>query len=112
MLHLLLLLLYFHYDYDLTYKRFGASASMALNKNPRSQIPRSFVLSYNHFNRDLSEVMQQKNDYSRYNIWNIGFVYSENNVILEKYLFWEFADNGQLPKTNCRKFLSLGICQR
>jgi hypothetical protein len=36
-LHLLLLLL-FHYDYDLTYKRFGASATMALNKNPRSQI--------------------------------------------------------------------------
>ncbi|GGP04320.1 hypothetical protein GCM10010992_15920 [Cloacibacterium rupense] len=105
----------FHYDFDLTYRRFGAGISMALNKNPRSQIGRNILISYNHFDRDLSQIMQIKNDYSKYNIWNFGFVYSENNVIVEKYLFgnlqtmedyqkltaesfyrWEFAKNKKL----------------
>ncbi|MFT3918888.1 aminopeptidase [Cloacibacterium sp.] len=95
---------FFHYDYDLTYKRFGASASMALNKNPRSQIARSIVLSYNHFDRELSEVMQQKNDYSKYNIWNIGFVYSENNVILEKYLFGNLQIMDDYQKLTAESF--------
>lgn len=78
---------FFHYDFNLTYKKFGVAASMALNKNPRSQISRNIVVSHNYFERDLSEAMIKKNDYGKYNLWNMGFVYSENNVITEKYLF-------------------------
>lgn len=106
---------FFHYDYDLTYKKFGVGATMALNKNPRSQIGRNILLSYNYFERDLNEKMILRKDYSKYNIWNLGFVYSENNVIVEKYLFsnlqlmedyqkltaesfyrWEYAKNKKL----------------
>lgn len=106
---------FFHYDYDLTYKRFGVGATMALNKNPRSQIGRNILFSYNYFERDLSAKMAARNDYFKYNIWNLGFVYSENNVIVEKYLFgnlqfmedyqkltaesfyrWEYAKNKKL----------------
>ena len=94
----------FHYDYDLTYRRFGASATMALNKNPRSQIGRNIIVSYNHFDRELSEAMQLKNDYSKYNIWNFGFIYSENNVILEKYLFSNFQVMEDYQKLTAESF--------
>lgn len=78
---------YFHYDFDLSYKRASLYANMTLNKNPRSQIGRNISFNYNYYERDLSPEMKLKNDYSKYNIWNLGFVYSESNVIKDKYLF-------------------------
>lgn len=78
---------YFHYDYNLAYKRISVLGSMSFNKNPRSQIGRNLVTSYNYYERDLSEEMKQKNDYSKYNLWNLGYVYSESGIIKDKYLF-------------------------
>lgn len=106
---------YFHYNYDLSYKKISLSASMALNKNPRSQIGRNIVTSYNYFERELTKEMMQDDDYSKYNLWNLGFIYSESNVIKDKYIFgnlqlmedyqklsaesyyrWEYAKNKKL----------------
>ena len=106
---------YFHYDYNLAYKTFSLGASMSLNKNPRSQIGRNFSFSYGHFNKQLNEKMLLAKDYSDYNLWNLGFVYSENGTIKEKYIFanlqlmedyqkistesyyrWEYAQNKKL----------------
>ena len=106
---------YFHYNYDLAYTKLSLSASMLLNKNPRSQISRSIVTSYNFFQRDLSPQMIAEKDYKKYNIWNAGFIYSESGIIKDKYLFgnlqlmedyqkisaesyyrWEYAKNKKL----------------
>lgn len=106
---------YFHYNYDLAYTKLSLSASMQLNKNPRSQISRNIIASYNYFDRDLDQEMIAKNDYKKYNIWNLGFVYSESGIIKDKYLFgnlqlmedyqkisaesyyrWEYAKNKKL----------------
>lgn len=78
---------YFHYDYELAYKRISLFGTMSFNKNPRSQIGRNLVTSYSYFDRDLSEEMKLKNDYSKYNLWNVGYVYSESGVIKDKYIF-------------------------
>ena len=78
---------YFHYDKNLAYKTLSLSASMSLNKNPRSQIGRNIVASYSHVDKQLSEKMLLANDYSSYNLWNFGFIYSENGIIKDKYLF-------------------------
>lgn len=106
---------YFHYNYDLAYTKLTLSASMVLNKNPRSQITRNIVTSYNFFQRDLSPQMIAEKDYKKYNIWNAGFIYSESGIIKDKYLFgnlqlmedyqkisaesyyrWEYAENKKL----------------
>lgn len=106
---------YFHYDYNLAYKTLSLSAAMSLNKNPRSQIGRNIIVSYSYFDKDISEQMRLANDYSIYNLWNLGFIYSENGIIKDKYIFgnlqlmkdyqklstesyyrWEFARNKKL----------------
>ena len=56
--------------------------------------------------------MIAENDYAKYNIWNLGFVYSDNNVIREKYIFGKFPIHGRLRKTYCRKLLPIRICQK
>ncbi len=77
------------------------ASQMSFNKNPRSQISRSLSASYNFFERDLSPKMIAENDYAKYNIWNLGFVYSDNNVIREKLYFRKFPIHGRLRKTYC-----------
>jgi len=77
---------YFHYDNNLAYKRFGASTSLNFNKNPRSAIGRSLYFSYNYYERELSPLMIINNQYSKYNLWNVGYAYSDNRLIHEKYI--------------------------
>lgn len=83
---------YFHYDYDLTYQKYSAFANMDLKKEPRSAIGRTFFLSYNHFEKELSPELIAKNDYDQYNLFNVGFRYSDNKLINEK----QFSINYQL----------------
>lgn len=78
---------YFHYDYELAYKKISLIATMSFNKNPRSQIGRNLTTSYSYFERELSPEMKLKNDYSKYNLWNVGYIYSESGVIKDKYIF-------------------------
>ena len=77
---------YFHYDYDLTYRKFSAYAGFNFTKNPRSDIGRSLGFSYNFFDKDLNPKMIEANEYARYNLWNIGYGYSDRRIIHEKYL--------------------------
>ncbi len=77
---------YFHYDYDLTYRKLSAFASFNFSKNPRSDIGRSLGFSYNFFDKDLNPKMIAANEYSKYNLWNIGYGYSDRRLIHEKYL--------------------------
>ena len=74
---------YFHYDYDLTYRKFSAFASFNFTKNPRSDVGRSLGLSYNFFDKDVNPKMSQ-NEYARYNLWNLGYGYADRRIIHEK----------------------------
>ena len=77
---------YFHYDNNLAYKRFGASTSFNFQKNPRSAIGRSLYFGYNYYERELTPLMILNNDYAKYNLWNLGYSYSDNQMIHEKYI--------------------------
>ncbi len=77
---------YFHYDYNLPYTKVNTYANLNFTKNPRSQIGRSVSFSYSYFQRELSQELMMKNDYSKYNIWNINYNYADNSAIHEKYL--------------------------
>ena len=77
---------YFHYNYDLTYSKFSAFASINLTKNPRSDIGRSFSVSYNFFEKDLTPQMVANNDYAKYNLWNLNYGYSDQRLIHENYI--------------------------
>lgn len=78
---------YFHYDKDLAYKKFGAATSFIFNKNPRSAIGRSLYFSYNYFERELTPQMVFNQEYDKYNLWNLGYSYSDNRLIHEKYIW-------------------------
>ncbi|WP_228424730.1 gluzincin family metallopeptidase [Chryseobacterium culicis] len=75
---------YFHYDYDLAYRKTSISSSINFRKNPRSTVSRGIGISYNYFERDLSPKMIANNDYSKYNLWSIGYGYSDSQMIHEK----------------------------
>jgi len=77
---------YFHYNNNLAYKRFGAGTSINFNKNPRSALGRSLYFSYNYYDRELTPLMIENNLYSKYNLWNLGYSYSDNRLIHEKYI--------------------------
>ena len=77
---------YFHYDNDLAYKKFGASTSLNFNKNPRSAIGRSLYFGYNYYERELTPAMILANEYAKYNLWNLGYAYSDNRMIHEQYI--------------------------
>ena len=55
--------------------------------------------------------MIAENDYTKYNIWNLGFVYSDNNVIKEKYIFGNFQYMEDYAKLTAEKLLQTRICQ-
>ncbi|MEF9476713.1 aminopeptidase [Chryseobacterium sp. 1B4] len=75
---------YFHYDYNLAYRKTSISSSINFRKNPRSTVSRGIGVSYNYFERDLSPQMIANNDYSKYNLWSIGYGYSDSQMIHEK----------------------------
>jgi hypothetical protein len=77
---------YFHYDYDLAYRKGSLYSSINFRKNPRSTVSRGVGLSYNYFEKDLSPVMAVNGDYSKYNLWSLGYSYTDNQMIHEKSL--------------------------
>lgn len=76
---------YFHYDYDLSYRRMSAYANINFTKNPRSAIGRSAGISYNHYQKELTPQMIADNEYDRYNLWGANYSYSDNRLIHEKF---------------------------
>lgn len=95
---------YFHYDNDLAYKRFGASTSFNFQKNPRSAIGRSLYFSYNYYERELTPEMILNNQYSKYNLWNVGYSYSDNQLIHEKYIGTNFQWMEDFQKISAEAF--------
>ncbi len=77
---------YFHYDYDLAYRKASLYSNISFRKNPRSTVSRGVALSYNYFERDLSPERIAKNDYDKYNLWSLGYGYSDSQSIHEKSL--------------------------
>lgn len=95
---------YFHYDNDLAYKRFGAATSFNFQKNPRSAIGRSLYFSYNYYERELTPEMILNNQYSKYNLWNVGYSYSDNQLIHEKYIGTNFQWMEDFQKISAEAF--------
>ncbi|MFY1046940.1 aminopeptidase [Chryseobacterium sp. GP-SGM7] len=75
---------YFHYDYDLAYQKNSISSNISFRKNPRSTVSRGLGISYTYFERDLNARMIAKDDYSKYNLWTVGYGYTDNQMIHEK----------------------------
>ncbi len=77
---------YFHYDYELAYRKATVYSSINFQKNPRSTVSRGIGISYNYLERDLSTAMIARNDYGKYNLWSAGYAYTDNQMIHEKSL--------------------------
>ncbi|MET3537312.1 gluzincin family metallopeptidase [Chryseobacterium limigenitum] len=77
---------YFHYDYDLAYRKASIFSNINFRKNPRSTVSRGIGLSYTYFERDLSQAMIDRHDYDKYNLWSVGYGYSDSQMIHEKSL--------------------------
>ncbi len=81
---------YFHYDFDLSYRKLTLFGNLSFSKNPRSDIGRSLGISYNFFDRDLNPKKMDQDEYSRYNLWSVGYAYSDRRMIHEKYFSGNF----------------------
>ncbi|KUJ50885.1 aminopeptidase [Chryseobacterium sp. JAH] len=75
---------YFHYDYDLAYRKASLYSNISFRKNPRSTVSRGASFSYNYFQRDLNPKMIANRDYDKYNLWALGYGYADNQMIHEK----------------------------
>ncbi|PWN70137.1 aminopeptidase [Chryseobacterium phosphatilyticum] len=75
---------YFHYDYGLAYRKAGLFSNINFRKNPRSTVSRGLAFSYNYLERDLSPKMIANDDYKKYNLWSLGYGYTDNQMIHEK----------------------------
>lgn len=75
---------YFHYDYDLAYQKNSLYSNISFRKNPRSTVSRGLGISYTYFERDLSARMIANRDYDKYNLWTVGYGYTDNQMIHEK----------------------------
>lgn len=75
---------YFHYDYDLAYQKNSLYSNINFRKNPRSTVSRGLGISYTYFERDLNAKMIANRDYDKYNLWTVGYGYTDNQMIHEK----------------------------
>lgn len=75
---------YFHYNYDLAYRKGSLFTTFNFRKDPRSTVSRGISASYNYFERDLNEKMIANRDYDKYNLWSLGYGFSDNQMIHEK----------------------------
>lgn len=76
---------HFHYDYDLTYRKITTFANLNFAKNPRSDVRRSIAFMYNFLEKDLDPLRRNDDEYAKYNLWNLGYGYSDRKLIHEKY---------------------------
>ncbi len=75
---------YYHYDYDLAYRKLGFSTNLNFRKRPRSTVSRGIAFSYNYYRKDFNPNSIYENDYNKYNLWSFGYGYSDNQKIHEK----------------------------
>ncbi|WP_326985033.1 aminopeptidase [Chryseobacterium sp. MYb264] len=77
---------YFHYDYNLAYRKASFFTSINFRKDPRSTVGRGVSFSYNYLERDLNPIRIARRDYSKYNLWSLGYGYTDSQMIHEKSL--------------------------
>ncbi len=75
---------HFHYDYDLTYQKIAGFVGINFAKNPRSDIRRNIGFTYNYLEKDLDPAKNNQTEYGKYNLWNLGYGYSDRSLIHEK----------------------------
>ena len=75
---------YFHYDFDLAYRKGSLYSNISFRKNPRSTVSRGIAVSYNYFEKDLNARMIANREYDKYNLWSVGYGYTDNQMIHEK----------------------------
>ena len=95
---------YFHYDYDLAYRKASFFSNLNFRKDPRSTVSRGIAFSYNYFERDLSPVMIANRDYGKYNLWSLGYGYTDNQMIHEKSLNISTQGMEDFNKINAEAF--------
>jgi hypothetical protein len=95
---------YFHYDYDLAYRKASFFSNLNFRKDPRSTVSRGIAFSYNYFERDLSPVMIANRDYGKYNLWSLGYGYTDNQMIHEKSLSISTQGMEDFNKINAEAF--------
>lgn len=106
---------YYHYDYNLPYKTFNLYTNLNFAKKYRSQINRSISFSYSYFQKELTPELIAEKAYGKYNLWNLGYSYSNNRAIhedtfraslqwmedfqkasVEYFYRWEYAENKRM----------------
>jgi len=81
---------YFHYDYNLSYRKLNVYTHLNFSKTPNIQINRSLGFSYNYLERELSPNLIAQNSYGKYNLWDISYNYIDNHVIHRNYFLVNF----------------------
>ncbi|WP_128331888.1 aminopeptidase [Apibacter sp. HY039] len=75
---------YYHYDKNLSYKKYSAGLGLIFKKRPRSEINQVIGLSFNSVDRERNpNKFTNSNDYSQYNLLDISYTYSDKKVINE-----------------------------
>ncbi|MHA6697284.1 aminopeptidase [Chryseobacterium sp. A321] len=106
---------YFHYDYDLAYKKISVASTLNFSKVLRSDISRALYFSFSHFEKDLTPELIAKGEYDRYGLWSLGYGYNDKKIIheisfgsslqlmndfqklsAEAYYRWEYAQNKKI----------------
>lgn len=95
---------YFHYDKDLAFRKLSLYTSLDFNKNPRSQIGRQLGLSYDYVSKDLSPEMEAANDYSKYYLFNIGYLYTDRKAIHENTILTNLQHSEDFNKLSAELF--------
>ena len=87
---------YFHYNYNLTYRKMAFFSSLYLREqNPRSMYGKKINFSYVRIHRDVSSE-EETGNYAKYGLWNISFNWKkthpihEYNVITDYQLMKDF----------------------
>jgi len=97
---------YFHYNYDLSYKKLNIYTRLNFSKTPKSQINRSFGFSYNYLERELSPSLIAQNSYGKYNLWDLSYNYVDNQVIHRNYFFTNFQWMEDFKKISAEYYYS------
>jgi hypothetical protein len=90
---------YFHYDKDLSYKKYSGRLSFIFKKRPRSEINQSIGIFFNSVDRERNPFKpKEENDYSQYNLLNISYAYSDRKLINEWYSRTDFQHSNLFNK--------------
>ena len=90
---------FYHYDKDLSYKKYSGNLNFLFKKRPRSEINRTIGISFNSVEREKNpSKLWEKDDYSHYNLLDISYSHSDNRLINEWYSKTNFQHSNMFNK--------------